>query len=108
MQVRPTIALSHVTTGGSGKRDRGGHREPHPLLRGHEYPPAVRSGDVARVAVSTYLEMRGTEREKLQGSEKLLVRAGQPRTLQNARQMRIGDHFFADRITAHRGSEFVQ
>src|SRR5271170_3010765 len=99
MQVRPTIALSHITTGGSGKRDRGGHREPHPLLRGHQDPPAVGSGYIACVAVSTYLEMRGTEREQLQGSEKLLVLASQPRALKNAGQMRICDYFLADRIT---------
>src|ERR1700678_4435347 len=99
MQVRPTIALSHVTTGGSRKRDRGGHRQPHALLAGHEYTPAARGGDVARVAVSTYLEVRGTEREQLQGGEQLLVWAGQPRALKYAGQVRICNHFFADRIT---------
>jgi hypothetical protein len=81
MQVRPAIALSYVTTGGSGKRDRGGHREPHALLAGHEDPPSVRNGDVACVAVSTYLDVWGTERGQLQRGEKLFVRAGQPRAL---------------------------
>ena len=98
VQVRPPIALPHVTTRHSGKGDCSRHREPHSLLAGHKNAPSIGGRNIASVAISTYLKMRGTERVHFQCPEKRVVRAGQPRALQETGQMRICDHIFADGV----------
>ncbi len=102
MQVRPTIALPHITTGRSAKGDAGQHRQPHALLPGHQYSQTVQRSHIAIVPASAHLEMRRAEREYSQSLEKLLVRTIQMCVLQQARQIRVCDHFFGDRIASAR------